>query len=132
MTHKQFTKANSLILSALLTMLFLMLLLLLTGCVTEKEVIYKKIHFANTNGVTTTIYYPKTMEKDLKTPHDADRWRHIASKFSPDNGVAKEMKLVPLDLSMDNPHPYILNQEQWSDKYHQEHPECKHLGGSYY
>jgi hypothetical protein len=92
-----------------------MLLLLLTGCVTEKEVIYKKIYFADTNGVTTTIYYPKTMEKDLKTPHDADRWRHIASKLSPDNGVAKEMK-----------------QQQLADEYHQEYPECTHIGTRYH
>ena len=132
MTHKQFKKANSLILSALTTMLFLMLLLLLlAGCVSQKEVIYKKIYFADTNGVTT-IYYPQSMEKDLKTPHDDKRWRHIAAKNVPDDGVAKKMKLLPLDLSMDNPHPYILNQKQWSDDYHQEHPECTHLGRSYY
>ena len=131
MTHKQFKKANSLILSVLATTLFLMLLLLAVGCVSEKEVIYKRIYFADTNGVTT-IYYPKSFDEDLITPHDADRWRHIASKVAPDDGVAKKMKLLPLDLSMDNPHPYILNQKQWSDDYHQEHPECTHLGRSYY
>ena len=131
MTHKQFKKANSLILSVLTTMLLLALLLLMVGCVSQKEVIYKKIHFADTNGVTT-IYYPQSMEKDLKTPHDDERWRHIAAKNVPDDGTAKEMKLLPLDLSMENPHPYILNQEQWSDDYHQEHPECTHLGRSYY
>lgn len=106
--------------------------LLFSGCVTEKEVVYKTIHFADTNGVTTTIYYPQGMEKDLRTPHDADRWRHIASKVAPDNGVAKEMRLLPMDLSMDNPHPYILNQKQWSDEYHQEHPECTHVGTKYH
>ena len=97
-----------------------------TGCVTEREVVYKTIRFANTNGVTTTIYYPKAMEKDLKTPHDAERWRHTASKIAPDNGVAKEMKLLPIDLSMDKPHPHILNQEQWAEGYHKEHPECSY------
>ena len=127
MTHKQFKKANSLILSTLATILFLMLLLMAVGCVSEREVVYKKIYFADTNGVTT-VYYPQSMEKDLKTPHDDERWKYIASKVAPDDGVAKEMKLLPLDLSMDNPHPYILNQKQWSDDYHQEHPECTHLG----
>ena len=131
MTHKQFRKANSLILSVLTTMLFLMLLLLMVGCVSEREVVYRSVYFADTNGVTT-IYYPESMEKDLKTPHDDERWKYIASKVAPDDGVAKEMKLLPLDLSMDNPHPYILNQKQWSDDYHQEHPECTHLGRSYY
>ena len=131
MTHKQFKKANSLILSALATMLFLMLLLMAVGCVSEREVVYRSVYFADTNGVTT-IYYPQSMEKDLKTPHDDKRWRHIAAKNVPDDGVAKKMKLLPLDLSMDNPHPYILNQKQWSDDYHQEHPECTHLGRSYY
>lgn len=97
---------------------------LLSGCVTEKEVVYKTIYFADTNGVETTIYYPKTMDKDLKTPHNEERWRYVAAKSVPDNGVAKEMKLLPSDLSMDNPHPYILNQQQWSDKYHKQHPEC--------
>ena len=131
MTHKQFKKANSLILSVLTTMLFLMLLLLMVGCVSEREVVYRSVYFADTNGVTT-VYYPQSMEKDLKTPHDDERWKYIASKVAPDDGVAKEMKLLPLDLSMDNPHPYILNQKQWSDDYHQEHPECTHLGRSYY
>ena len=131
MTHKQFKKANSLILSALATMLFLILLLMAVGCVSEREVVYRTVYFAETNGVTT-IYYPQSMEKDLKTPHDDKRWRHIAAKNVPDDGVAKKMKLLPLDLSMDNPHPYILNQKQWSDDYHQEHPECTHLGRSYY
>lgn len=106
--------------------------LLSSGCVTEKEVVYKTIYFADTNGVTTTIYYPKTMEKDLKTPHNEERWKYVASKVAPDNGVAKEMKLLPIDLSMDNPHPYILNQKQWSDEYHRDHPECTHVGTKYH
>jgi len=137
MTHKQFKKANSLILSALTTMLFLMLLLLMTGCVTKKEVIYKKIYFADTNGVTTTIYYPKSFKKDLRTlsslhiQSDKERWKYKTPKDAPDDGVAKEMKLLPIDLSMDNPHPYLLNQKQWSDKYHNKHPECTHVGSSY-
>ena len=91
--------------------------IVLTGCVTEKEVIYKKIYFANTNGVTT-IYY--------QIPNDDARWMYVASKDAPDDGVAKEMKLLPIDLSMDNPHPYILNQEQWAEGYHKEHPECSY------
>ena len=92
MTHKQFKKANSLILSVLATMLFLMLLLMAVGCVSEREIVYRSVYFADTNGVNTIIYYPKTMEKDLKTPHDDKRWKHIAAKNAPDNGVAKVMK----------------------------------------
>jgi hypothetical protein len=91
MTNRQFKKANNLVLTTFTAMLFLMLLLMLVGCVTEKELVYKKVYFADTNGVTTTVYYPKSFEKDLKTPHDVERWRHIASKIAPDDGVAKEM-----------------------------------------
>ena len=63
MTHKQFKKANSLILSVLTTMLFLLLLLMAVGCVSEREIVYRSVYFADTNGVTT-IYYPESMEKD--------------------------------------------------------------------
>ena len=125
MTHKQFKKANSLTLSVLATMLFLMLLLMAVGCVSEREIVYRSVYFADTNGVTT-IYYPESMEKDLRTPHNDERWRVVATKSVPDDGVAKEMKLLPTDLSMDNPHPYLLNQKQWADDYHQEHPECSY------
>ena len=92
MTHKQFRKANSLILIALTAMLLLMLLLMTVGCVTKKELVYKKIYFADTNGVTTTIYYPKSFEKDLNTPHNDERWKYVAAKDAPDNGVAKVME----------------------------------------
>jgi len=92
MTHKQFKKANSLILSVLATMLFLMLLLMAVGCVSERQLVYRSIYFADTNGVNTVIYYPKNMEKDLRNPHDDERWKHIAAKDAPDNGVAKVMK----------------------------------------
>ena len=127
MTHKQFKKANSLILSTLATILFLMLLLMAVGCVSEREVVYKKIYFADTNGVTTTIYYPNSFEKDMRIKFvDDERWKYVASKTIPDDGVAKEMKLLPTDLSMDNPHPYILNQKQWAEDYHKEHPECSY------
>ena len=130
MTHKQFKKANSLILSVLATTLFLMLLLLAVGCVSEKEVIYKRIYFADTNGVTTTIYYPKSFDKDLITPHDADRWRHIASKVAPDDGVAKEMK-QPTPLGQFRQIPtweeyQEQKQQQLADEYHTQHPECSY------
>ena len=92
MTHKQFKKANSLILSVLATMLLLMLLLMAVGCVSERQVVYRSIYFADTNGVNTVIYYPQSMEKDLGTPHDDERWKYIAAKDAPDNGVAKVMK----------------------------------------
>ena len=92
MTHKQFKKANSLILSALATMLFLMLLLMAVGCVSEKQIVYRSIYFADTNGVNTVIYYPQSMEKDWETPHNDERWKHIAAENAPDNGVAKLMK----------------------------------------
>lgn len=95
MTYK---KTNSLILNALTTVLFLMLLLLMVGCVTKEEVIYKKIYFSDTNGVTTTIYYPKSFKKDLRMlsslhmQSDKERWKYKAPKDSPDDGVAKEMR----------------------------------------
>ena len=92
MTHKQFKKANSLILSVLATMLLLMLLLMAVGCVSERQVVYRSIYFADTNGGNTVIYYPQSMEKDLRTPHDDERWKYVAAKDAPDNGVAKVMK----------------------------------------
>ncbi len=64
MTYRQFKKANSLILSALTAILLLMLLLMSVGCVSKKEVIYKNIRFADTNGVTT-IYYTPTFEHHI-------------------------------------------------------------------
>jgi hypothetical protein len=36
--------------------------LFLVGCVSQKEVVYRKVSFADTNGVTT-VYYPATMDK---------------------------------------------------------------------
>jgi len=53
-------------------------LLLLSACKTTEEVMYKKISFADTNGVTT-IYYPDTMEQYI-----------IA-----DDGKAKPMLIKP-------------------------------------
>ena len=53
-------------------------LLFLSGCKTTEEVVYKKIFFADTNGVTT-VYYPTTMEKDI----------------IPDDGKAKLMLIKP-------------------------------------
>ena len=84
-------------------MLLLMLLLMAVGCVSERQVVYRSIYFADTNGVNTVIYYPQSMEKDLKTPHDDERWKYVAAKDAPDNGVAKVMsneyptKLMPLN-----------------------------------
>jgi hypothetical protein len=38
-----------------------------TGCVvTEKEIVHRKISFADTNGVTT-VYYPQTWDKFVRT-----------------------------------------------------------------
>ena len=58
------------------------------------------------------------MEKDLKTPHDDKRWRHIAAKNVPDDGVAKEMKLLPLVISAWKPtwEEYQEQKQQWSDE----------------
>ena len=92
MTYKQFKKANSLILSVLTAILLLVLLLMTVGCVSKREVVCRSIYFADTNGVNTVIYYPESMEKDLRTPHDNERWKHIAAENAPDNGVAKLMK----------------------------------------
>ena len=69
-----------------------MLLLITVGCVTKEELVYKKIYFAETNGVTTTIYYPKSFEKDFKIPHNDERWKYVAAKDAPDNGIAKVME----------------------------------------
>lgn len=78
MTLKQFKKTNSLILSALAAVFFLMLLLMTVGCVSKKEVVYKRIRFADTNGVTT-IYYTPAFE------------HHIVF----DDGKAKPMLIKP-------------------------------------
>ena len=69
--------------------------IILTGCVTEREVVYKTIYFADTNGVNTTIYYPKKMEQDLRTPHDDERWKYVAAKDASDDGKAKRMTVKP-------------------------------------
>ena len=53
-------------------------LLFLSGCKNKEVVQYKKISFADTNGVTT-VYYPITMEKDI----------------IPDDGKAKLMLIKP-------------------------------------
>mgnify|MGYP001210968357 FL=1 len=53
-------------------------LLLLSGCKNREVVQYKKISFADTNGLTT-VYYPITMEKDIV----------------PDDGKAKLMLIKP-------------------------------------
>ena len=57
-------------------------LLLLSACKTTEEVMYKKISFADTNGVTT-VYYPVTMEQYI-----------IA-----DDGKAKPMLIKPLRVN---------------------------------
>ena len=93
MTHKQFKKANSLILSALTTMLFLMLLFMAVGCVSERQVVYRSVYFADTNGVSTVIYYPQSMEKDSKTPHDDERWKYVVAKDASDDGKPKQMRI---------------------------------------
>ena len=103
------------IMAAILLLLFISLIA--TGCVTKEEVVYKKIYFADTNGVTTTIYYPNSFEKDMRIKFvDDERWKYVAAKIAPDDGVAKEMKPIP-------------TWEQWqqqklSDKYHKDNPEC--------
>ena len=94
MTHNQFRKANSLILTVLTTILLLSLLLLVVGCVTEKET-YRTVYFADTNGVDTVIYYPVSMEKDLRNPHDDERWKYVAAKDASDDGKAKQMRIKP-------------------------------------
>ena len=44
-------------------------LLLLSGCKNREVIQYKKISFADTNGLTT-VYYPIKMEKDTAVPDD--------------------------------------------------------------
>ena len=94
MTHKQFKQANSIILSILTAMLLIMLLLMVVGCSTQREVVYKTISFSDTNGVTT-IYYPLSMEKDMIHPHQDDRWKYIVSEDARDDGKAKLMVAKP-------------------------------------
>ncbi len=98
MTHNQFKKADRLMSSVVIGMLFLLFISLLVGCehtfVTEEELIYKKVSFADTNGVTT-VYYPQSMEKDLRTPHNDERWEYVASKDASDDGKAKKMLVKP-------------------------------------
>ena len=53
-------------------------LLFLSGCKNREVIQYKKISFADTNGLTT-VYYPNTMEKDIV----------------PDDGRAKLMLIKP-------------------------------------
>ena len=53
-------------------------LLFLSGCKNKEVIQYKKISFADTNGLTT-VYYPITMEKDIV----------------PDDGRAKLMLIKP-------------------------------------
>jgi hypothetical protein len=74
--------------------LLLFLSLFLVGCVSKEEVVYRRIYFADTNGVTT-VYYPQSMEKDLRTPHDDQRWKYIVSKDESDDGKAKKMLVKP-------------------------------------
>ena len=94
--------------------------IVLMGCVTEKEVVYRKVYFADTNEVTT-IYYPQSMEKDIKTPHDDKRWMYAASKDAPDKGTAKEMVLSPHTLEKEITDEVI---KRYSEEYHKLHPEC--------
>jgi hypothetical protein len=95
----------------MVAILLLLFISLVMGCVTEKEVVYKTIYFADTNGVTT-VYYPLSMEKDLITPHDDERWKYVASKDSPDKGIAKEMVITDEDM------------KRYSEEYHRLNPEC--------
>jgi hypothetical protein len=74
--------------------LLLVLSLFLVGCVSKEELVYRRIYFADTNGVTT-VYYPRSMEKDLRTPHNDQRWKYIASKDESDDGKAKKMLVKP-------------------------------------
>ena len=63
-------------------------LLLLSGCKSTKEVVYKTISFSDTNGVTT-IYYP------LSHPHQNERWKYIVSDDASDDGKPKLMVKKP-------------------------------------
>ena len=105
--------------------LLLALGITLTGCITKKTIVSSSYRFKD------GIAYKEERYRAVPT-YDEKVWHYIAAQDAPDDGRAKVMKLLPKDLSMANPHPYILNQEQWSDNYHQEHPECTHLGRSYY
>ena len=54
----------------------------LTGCVvSEKEVVHRKISFADTNSVTT-VYYPSTWDKFVKAPDDGTAKTMLGSSYT--------------------------------------------------
>jgi hypothetical protein len=99
--------------------LLLALGITLTGCVTEKTIVSSSYRFKD------GIAYKEERYRAVPI-YNEKVWHYIAAQDAPDDGKAKVMKLLPTDLSMDNPHPHILNQEQWADKYHKLHPECSY------
>ena len=109
--------ASTIVFGLLTGILLVFLLFALTGCVTEVTRESTKYRFKD------GIAY-KEVRYHAIPAYDEKQWHHIVAKDAPDDGVAKKMKLLPIDLSMDNPHPHILNQEQWTEDYHNEHPEC--------
>jgi hypothetical protein len=114
--------ASTAVFGLLTGILLIFLLVALTGCVTKVTREPTKYRFKD------GIVY-KEVKYHAIPAYDEKQWYHIAAKDALDNGVAKKMKLLPIDLNMDNPHPHILNQEQWAEDYHNEHPECSY---SYY
>ena len=95
MNIRQYKQANRIILSVLGSGLFLLVLaFLLSGCTTQREVVYKSISFSDTNGVTT-IYYPLSMENDMIHPHQDDRWKYVVSDDARDDGKPKLMVAKP-------------------------------------
>ena len=101
--------ASTIVFGLLTGILLVFLLFALTGCVTEVTRESTKYRFMD--GIT----YKEQKFYILPAQNENDRWKYAASKNAPDDGIAKVMNV---DL-----------QQQWSDEYHNEHPECSY---SYY
>jgi len=96
--------ASTIVFGLLTGILLIFLLFALTGCVTEVTKESTKYRFMD------GIAYKEQKFYILPAQNENDRWEYAASKNAPDDGIAKVMNV---DL-----------QQQWSDEYHNEHPEC--------
>lgn len=96
-------KASTIVFGLLTGILLVFLLFALTGCVTEVTRESTKYRFKD------GIVY-KEVKYHAIPAYDEKQWYHIAAKDAPDDGIAKVMNV---DL-----------QQQWSDEYHKQHPEC--------
>ena len=106
--------ASTIVFGLLTGILLVFLLFALTGCVTEVTRESTKYRFKD------GIAY-KEVRYHAIPAYDEKQWYHIVAKDAPDDGTAKVMKpevaKIPFDIDL---------QQQWSDEYHNEHPECSY------